>query len=503
MSDKENNIPKENDPNFIPSDDNIESIDPIEETNAENVESDNENTDKKLNTQAGESTSAESEATEDATEKATEETTNETTEEVNASSESANEQYAFEWKYENIQDTPPKAKPRRRRTGLIFGIATSGIFVLAIIALIVSVLLGVAKGSFDFNASSKPTVDLNTQINVSDKNENTQDSQDATSESIEKFKHSTVVVLGDTGTGTGIILDDNGMIVTNHHVIENCTTISVYLYDGRSFNATLIGSDAYNDIAVIKINAPNLSPATFVNSDNTYTGQRVYAVGTPAGPEFAWSVTAGIVSCPSRELKFYNDNNQLERSLNLIQTDALVNPGNSGGPLINTNCEVMGIVTMRLSDTYVGMGFAIPTNVALPIIQNIITNYKAPSSLPTPASPQLGISGIVVAKGERFMMSSMGFKDIVTEDYFNRNPDSCKYATHAGIYVLGTTEGFDAAGKLLEGDIIIQAENVTITSMNDLKSVITSKRIGDTMSLIVVRNNSQIKIDVTLGKAVQ
>lgn len=415
------------------------------------------------------------------------------------------EEYAFKWNYENIQNANEYRKPRRKRAGLIFGIIASAAFVFAIIALVVAVILGTANGWFNLNASNgAPSVDFNTQINVSDQvPETTPPEDDASAEIIEKFKHSTVVVICDSGTGTGIILDDNGMIVTNHHVIENSTAINVYLYDGRSYSATLIGSDAYNDIAVIKINAPDLSPATFANSDNTYTGQKVYAVGTPAGPEFAWSVSAGIVSHPSRELKFYNDQGQLERSLFLIQTDALVNPGNSGGPLVNANCEVMGIVTMRLSDDYVGMGFAIPTNVALPIIENIIKNYKAPSKLPTSSAPQLGISGIVVEKGELFMMSDMGFKDIVTEDYYNRNPDRCKKATHAGIYVLATTEGFDAASKLQVGDIIIAADKVTVTSMESLKNVITSKKVGDTMSVTVVRNNQQIKIDVVLGKAVQ
>lgn len=430
----------------------------------------------------------------------------ETLDEANESpAPEAQEEYAFQWNHTNIQDAPPVKAPRRKRVGLIFGIITSGVFLLAIIALVLAITLGTMNGSFDFNASvSTPTVDYNTQINVTDKPElDTSVEQEAPTSEIELFKHSTVVVLCDSSTGTGIILDDNGMIVTNHHVIENATVINVYLYDGRSYSAKLIGSDAYNDIAVIKIDAPNLSPATFANSDNTYTGQKVYAVGTPAGPEFAWSVTAGIVSHPNRELKFYTDDGKLERSLFLIQTDALVNPGNSGGPLVNAQCQVMGIVTMRLSDTYVGMGFAIPTNVALPIIESIIKSYKEPSKLPASTAPQLGISGIVVEKGEMFMMSDMGFKDIVTEDFYNRNPDRCKKATHAGVYVLHITEGFDAANKLQIGDIIIGADKTPVNSMDALKSAITAKKPGDTLNLTVIRNNEQIKIDVVLGTAGQ
>lgn len=474
MSDNQNNIQNENDEGIMPSDNTNENINAdtasevLGDESQPTVELDTSNT-------QFEPESAES----------------------GEPSQSA-EEYAFQWNYDNIQEAPPSQRPRRKRTGLIFGIIASGVFVLAIIALVITILIGSKNGNF----SLKYVVDR-IKINVSDNNAAVDGSNDASSEDIEKFKNSTVVVLSDSGTGTGIILSDNGMIVTNHHVIENSKAINVYLYDGRSYPATLIGSDAYNDIAVIRINATDLSPATFANSDSTYTGQKVYAVGTPAGPEFAWSVTAGIVSSPSRELKFYNKNNELERSLFLIQTDALVNPGNSGGPLVNTDCEVMGIVTMRLSDDYVGMGFAIPTNVALPIIEDIITNYKEPSKLPAAASPQLGISGIVVEKGELFMMSDMGFKDIVTEDYYNRNPDRCNKASHAGIYVLATTEGFDAATKLKVGDIIIGVDKTLVTSMEDLKGVISSKRVGDTMNVTVIRDNQPLQITVTLGKAVQ
>ncbi len=410
--------------------------------------------------------------------------------------------HAFEWNYTTLAAEQDRKK-KGRRVGLIFGLSMAGVFTLAVIALTVAIIFGIFNGTFN---TFGQMVDFNTQINVSDNGTTIEDPNDATSTDLEAFKNSTVVVLCDNSTGTGIILGENGMIVTNHHVIENATSISVFLYDGRNYSATLIGSDAYNDIAVIKINvpegAPALTPATFANSDNIYTGERVYAVGTPAGPEFAWSVSAGIVSHPNRELKFYNSENKLERSLFLIQTDALVNPGNSGGPLINKRCEVLGIVTMRLSEDYVGMGFAIPSNTALPIIKSIIEGYIPPASTPS-TNPQIGIKCITVEKGERFIMSSLGFKDIVTDDYYNRNPDRCKYASHAGVYVLSVTEGFDAYGKVKEGDIIIAAGNIAIASMDDLLIAITDRRIGDKFTITVIRDGKQLSIDVTLGAPIQ
>ena len=416
---------------------------------------------------------------------------------------SEGETYAFEWNYTTINENPPTAKPRKKKTGLIFGLVASGVFLVAILALVAAVILGSKNGSFNASTSNNaPTVDFNTQINVSDGTEIGEDKEpEATPNLIEQFKNSTVVVYCDSGTGTGIILDDNGMIVTNYHVVEDATSINVYLYDGRSYSATYIGGDEYNDIAVIKISADNLVPATFADSSSAYVGQKVYAVGTPAGLDFAWSVSAGIVSHPYRELKFHTDDGLLERSLFLIQTDALVNPGNSGGPLVNANCEVLGIVTIRLSDTYVGMGFAIPTNVALPIIEKIITGYKEPSKIPS-NTPQLGIKGIVVEKDELFIMTSMGFKELVTEDYYKRYPDRCQKAAVAGIYVLEVTEGFDAAGKLKAGDIIIGADGKPVNTMDGLKSAITRKSVGDTLKITVERNGQQYTYDIVLGKAV-
>lgn len=492
MPDNQNNIPEQNDSN-------IEAPEIQENTNTDQT---SPATEENINTAPIEEATLEEATVEEAPlneapeEASAEEAPEEAPEEEIPAEENEPSKFAYEWNYTTLTPAP---KPRKKKTGLIFGLIMGGVILISILALIATIIVGMIMGTFDLGNFN---VDYNTIINGSDNGPTVSDSVDASTESIESFKHSTVVVLCDNSTGTGIILSENGMIVTNHHVIEDATTINVYLYDGRSYSATLIGSDAYNDVAVIKINAPNLIPAVFANSEEVYTGDRVYAVGTPAGVDFAWSVTAGIVSHPYRELKFYTDDGLLERSLFLIQTDALVNPGNSGGPLVNNRCEVIGIVTMRLTDEYVGMGFAVPTNTALPIIQSIIEDYVDTPAIPS-NSPQLGIMGIVVAKGEKFTMSDMGFKDIVTDEFYERHPERCYYASQAGVFVISVTEGVDAYGKLQPGDIIIKAGKTNILSMNDLKNAITSKKVGDTLALTVIRNGSQVNVSVTLGRATQ
>ena len=504
MSDNQNNIPIEETPNVSPIDETNENInetnentvpnEPVEETESifspepnepqeeitevENTESPNEETEAEAEAEPTESENTESESTE-----------------VEPDSQEVKE--AFDWEYTNTYSAPTEP-PKNKKTGLIFGITLSSIFLFAILVLVAAIAIGTITGSFRIGNIK---VDFNTTINSSN-GSTVEDPQDASASALEAFKHSTVVVMCDRGIGTGIILDTNGMIVTNHHVIEESTSITIALYDGRIYSATLIGSDSYYDIAVVKINAPDLIPAVFANSEEVYTGERVYAVGTPAGADFAWSVSAGIVSHPYREFKFYNSENLLEKSLYYIQTDTLVNPGNSGGPLINKNCEVIGIVNMRLKDEYIGMGFAIPTNTALPIVQSIIESYTVKPNLPS-NSPQLGISGIVVQKGERFTMTAMGYKENVTVDYYNKNPEKCVYATHSGIYVLSTTEGFDSAEKLKVGDIIIGANKTYINSMEDLRGIIASSKIGDTLSLTIIRDNEQITVNVILGRAIQ
>ena len=188
------------------------------------------------------------------------------------------------------------------------------------------------------------------------------------------------------GTGSGIIIDNQGHIVTNNHVVEGAEDITVILHDGTELEATLVGRDSQTDLAVIKVNPAKLAVAELGDSSKLKVGELAVAIGSPMGTEYAGSVTAGIVSGLNRKVSV-GDN-----SIKLIQTDAAINPGNSGGALVNSEGKVIGINTIKFAETTVeGMGFAIPINEAKPIIQDLINNKKI-------ARPYLGISGQTITK---------------------------------------------------------------------------------------------------------
>ena len=180
---------------------------------------------------------------------------------------------------------------------------------------------------------------------------------DADPNLIDDCMNSVVVISATTrtssSTGTGIVISENGYIVTNYHVIEGASSIKAYFYSEQStpVTATLVGHSEIDDIAVLKVAKTGLRAATFAKSVNCRVGERVYAIGTPEGADFGWSVTQGIISSKDREIKIYDDEGILEKKMRVIQTDASVNPGNSGGPLINTNGHVVGIITLKLSDS--------------------------------------------------------------------------------------------------------------------------------------------------------
>ena len=199
---------------------------------------------------------------------------------------------------------------------------------------------------------------------------------DASSELIEEFKNSVVVITVKTktggATGSGIIMTEDGYIATNYHVVDDATEINITLYNSdEKIPARLMGYSERDDIAVLKANLEDARPATFARSEDCRVGERVYSVGAPEGEEFGWTVTQGIISSPLREIKIYDEEYILEKKMYLLQTDAAVNPGNSGGPLINARGEVVGIITLKRSDS-AGIGFALPSSASLELIEAII-----------------------------------------------------------------------------------------------------------------------------------
>lgn len=263
-----------------------------------------------------------------------------------------------------------------------------------------------------------------------------------------------------SGAGSGVILSSDGYIVTNHHVIENAKNITVTDYQGQSYNAKLIGSDKKSDLAVLKIDATNLNAATFADSSNLKIGDTAIAIGNPLG-ELGGTVTTGIISALDREIQINGE------TMTLLQTNAAINPGNSGGGLFNANGEIIGIVNAKSAGENIeGLGFAIPANNAKTVIDELMNNGYVSNR------PFLGVS---LAEGhQNFNMTKSVYIASVTDH---------SAASEAG---------------LQKGDQILKIDDHNITSANDVKSIIDKHKVGDTISISILRNNSQQNINVTL-----
>ncbi len=269
------------------------------------------------------------------------------------------------------------------------------------------------------------------------------------------------------GTGSGVIISEDGYIVTNNHVIQNASELEITLNDNRTFKAKLIGTDSKMDIALLKINTNEKLPfATFADSDAINVGDWVLAVGNPYN--LTSTVTAGIVSAKARNLS----ENGIQ---SFIQTDAAVNPGNSGGALVNSNGDLIGINTMISSATgsYVGYSFAIPSNMTRKIVNDLMEYGKV----------QQGILGV------------QGFE--INSQVAAENKLNFKH----GFYVENVTKnsGAEIAG-IKKGDIIYKVDDRTINSFLDLNSIIATKRPNDKVKVILKRNNQEKELMVTLSK---
>ena len=269
-------------------------------------------------------------------------------------------------------------------------------------------------------------------------------------------------------SGTGIVLSADGYLITNHHVIENAQVIAVQTSDDRQFQASIIGSDEASDLAVLKVDATDLQPAEFGDSGKLAVGDRVVAIGDPLGAQLRGTMTSGIVSAINRDLEV-ND-----RTMTLIQTDAALNNGNSGGPLINCYGQVIGINTMKLrsyySTTAEGLGFAIPMAVAKPILEELMENgYVA-------GRPAIGISYDTLPLAFRI--------------YYNL-PE--------GVYISAVYDGSDAQAKgVTAGDIITAVNGTRVTSIDELNRVKNQFTAGDSITLTLYNGGSYRDVEVTL-----
>ncbi len=387
-----------------------------------------------------------------------------------------------------------RSKQRKHNGGIIAASLLSSLSLLLLAAVALCAVFGL------FPQTSFGDV----SINVSGGGPIQYESYESSPDMLEDAMRSVVVINTESasgyGVGSGIIMTEDGYIVTNYHVVENAGTISVSLYDSlTSFDAELVGYSEPDDIAVLKIRRTNLRHATFAVSADCRVGDKVYAIGSPEGDDFSWSVTQGIISSNGREIKLYDNEGILEKKMYVLQTDASVNPGNSGGPLINVRGEVVGIITLKLSDS-AGMGFAIPSDGALEIINAIIKTGSADGVQSSVSSgrPLMGITGGGVVGGKWYESYDNSSRE-VTEEYAAENPDSTFYAAVTGVRVSAITKGLDAENKLKVGDIITEVEGVKVTNIYQVMDIINQLDGGDTITVKYHRDGRHHTVSITLG----
>ena len=301
---------------------------------------------------------------------------------------------------------------------------------------------------------------------------------------VEYNVNSLISMFGNSGqtstasaSGSGIIISEDGYILTNNHIVSTSSSESYYevseatkltvtlFNDDTEYEAKIIGTDEQTDLAVIKIEKTGLSKAEFADSDNIKVGEFAMAVGNPLGMQS--SITCGVISAVNREVTDTEG-----KKYNLIQTDAAINSGNSGGALVNSKGKVIGINTLKLSGTGIeGMGFAIPINSTTDITSQLIQYSKV-------KRPYIGISGM----------------DLSEET-------AKKYNLVVGIYVK-SVDDFSAGEKagIKSGDVIIEADGKKVTKMDELNEIKNSHKIGDEMKIKIKRDNSEKELTITLGE---
>ncbi|WP_274436358.1 S1C family serine protease [Alicyclobacillus sp. ALC3] len=288
--------------------------------------------------------------------------------------------------------------------------------------------------------------------------------------------------LQPAGVGTGVLFwknGRNGFVVTNNHVVEGASKVELVLASGKHIHASVVGTDPYTDLAVLRVAAAdvkNIQPAPFANSDAIEVGEQAIAIGTPMGLDFTDTVTAGIVSAKNRIMPVEDPQNQnmvLDYQA-VIQTDAAINPGNSGGPLLNIKGQVIGINSSKIAAQMVeGMGFSIPSNEVRAIAEQIMQTGHA-------VHPSLGITGYSLAT-----LPEQLWPDVPI-DY--------------GVYVQSVTAGSVRKAGLQPQDVIVGINKHTVKSMADLRTYLFQLRPGDHAALRVYRGGRELTVQTVISK---
>lgn len=271
------------------------------------------------------------------------------------------------------------------------------------------------------------------------------------------------------GAGSGVVISDNGYIVTNNHVIDGAGKITVTTIDKKEYEAKLVGTDSITDVAVLKIKAKGLTPATYGNSDQLQVGSLAVAIGNPLG-ELGGTVTAGIISALDRQLVIDG------KTMNLLQTDSSINPGNSGGGLFNGNGQLIGIVVAKSSGSDIeGLGFAIPINTAAEVAQQIIDKGYVSGQ------PSTGMS----------YTESKNIGNAI-DQFFGGGQSS------GGVYIHSVDGKNAKKAGFMAGDLVYAVNDTKINTFDDLSSIITSHKVGDKVRYTIIRNGQSLNLTLEL-----
>lgn len=393
--------------------------------------------------------------------------------------------YAFQWDYRTQYEREQNAKKTVEiRAGLLYTLIVAAIFAVAIAVLAIVLAVGSSREtnlpSLEGSTAGGTVSGNYTERVVYVNGDGDAEEALAVEAAVAKMLPSTVSVLvtkstGASGVGSGIVFSEDGYIVTNHHVISEAVSVTVQLYGGDRYTAEIVGSDELSDLALLKIAVSGLTPAEFGESDELLIGETVMAIGTPTGINYSETVTRGIVSCKTRAVKVYGSSGSLSHTLLMVQTDASVNPGNSGGALIDRNGEVVGVITQKpvfyedgtayFAD---GMGLAIPSSAAKKIVTALRDGTEPDRTDFLIKAARLGITGRTVTTG--------------------------------GVSVEGfTSEKFDAASKLEIGDIISAVNGTSVTNISSLLVELENYVPGASVTLTVLRGTETLSVELILG----
>lgn len=356
---------------------------------------------------------------------------------------------------------------------------------MLIVSILCSAALGFGGGYLanNMNKTSSGSININ-KVEASNTSSSGKSTANTTSDIVKKTADSVVEIATEgvktgsfaqqyvvKGAGSGVIISEDGYIITNHHVIEGANSVTVTLRDGNtSYTAAVIGSDSDNDIALLKVDAKGLTPATFGDSSKLAVGDYVVAIGNPLG-ELGGTVTDGIISALARDVTIEDQN------MTLLQTNAQISPGNSGGGLFNANGELIGIVNAKDSATEVeGIAFAIPINNVLDIIDDL-KSY-----------------GYVTGKIDL----GMQLTDITSKDtafYYGVNQTGC--------YVLSVTRGSNAeTAGFTTGDLITKVNGTSVSTSADVEKALENSKVGDNVKFTVYRNGTTKDLSLILAEYV-